>query len=100
MIVLFLIYATKCRILSLNDGWKFNYKDQWYPADVPSTIHLDLLKNNLIQDPYVDVNLLQMYDLELDDWEYTLNFSFSYQAQVNQLVFEKIPILMSISTNN
>ena len=42
-------------MLSLNDGWKFKYRDQWYPADVPSTIHLDLLKNNLIDDPYIGI---------------------------------------------
>jgi len=35
--------------------------DTWYEANVPSTFHLDLLDNGLIDDPYFGMNLLDMY---------------------------------------
>ncbi len=55
--------------LSLNGSWKFKgfaecngeelgaYKleyddDGWLPAKVPGTVHLDLLANNVIPDPF------------------------------------------------
>lgn len=42
--------------IGINSGWIFQYNNKWYEADVPSTIHLDLLKHNLIPDPYLEDN--------------------------------------------
>jgi hypothetical protein len=59
--------------LSLNGSWKFKgfaecngeelraYKleyddDGWLPAKVPGTVHLDLLANNVIPDPFKGLN--------------------------------------------
>lgn len=37
--------------------WKFKFngkfESQFYPAKVPSTLHLDLLENELLEDPFV-----------------------------------------------
>jgi len=58
---------------SLNGSWKFKgfaecngeelgaYKleyngDGWLPAKVPGTVHLDLLANKVIPDPFKDLN--------------------------------------------
>ena len=46
----------------------------WYRANVPSTVHLDLMDAQLIQDPYMGLNQLQMYELENKVWEYQLTF--------------------------
>lgn len=55
MILLFLLVAVEARLTTnLNKGWKFRKTTEttWYPANVPSTVHLDLLDNKLIDDPY------------------------------------------------
>lgn len=54
MFFLFITVITARLITNLNEGWKFRKysEDKWYPANVPSTIHLDLLDNKLIKDPY------------------------------------------------
>ena len=40
--------------IELNSNWQFRQKEkaQWYPAEVPGTIHTDLLANKLIPDPF------------------------------------------------
>lgn len=58
MFVLFLINVIICRIHNLNEGWKFKYQDRWLSTDIPSTIHLDLLKYNLIEDPYIGIEII------------------------------------------
>lgn len=55
MLILFIITVATARLITnLNKGWKFRRSDNntWYPANVPSTIHMDLLDNKLIEDPY------------------------------------------------
>lgn len=43
-------------------------------ANIPSTVHLDLLDNKIVPDPYFRDNLLQFYSLEEKDWIYKTNF--------------------------
>ncbi|EAR99535.2 glycosyl hydrolase family 2 immunoglobulin-like beta-sandwich domain protein (macronuclear) [Tetrahymena thermophila SB210] len=43
-------------------------------ANIPSTVHLDLLDNKIVPDPYFRDNLLQFYSLEEKDWVYKTNF--------------------------
>ena len=45
-----------------------------YPAHVPSTFHLDLMSNKLVDDPYYRDNLLEFYKYEKEDWIYTRSF--------------------------
>ena len=52
---------------SLNKGWKLEYSDKkkWIDAVVPGNVHLDLLRNNFIPDPFFGQNeakLQQMAD--------------------------------------
>lgn len=56
MIILLILVAVQTRLITnLNQGWKFRKSTEnvWYPANVPSTVHLDLLDNKLIEDPYL-----------------------------------------------
>src|SRR5215467_5721427 len=42
--------------ISLNSGWQFRQTDtpnaQWHPATVPGNVHLDLIANKAIGDPF------------------------------------------------
>lgn len=56
----------------INKNWQFREFDwtKWYPANIPSTVHLDLLANGLIQDPYYRSQNLDIYWIEEKDWDY------------------------------
>ena len=64
--------------LIINHNWQFRkYGDnsEWMPATVPGTIHTDLLKHNLIPDPYYRDNESKVQWVDREDWEYQTTFS-------------------------
>ena len=56
----------------LNSGWEFRQLDsgEWRPAQVPGDVHLDLLRNKLIPDPFYRDNEAKLQWIENADWEY------------------------------
>lgn len=58
--------------IPINSNWKFKQanKDEWIPAEVPGTVHTDLLKNGKIDDPYFRTNEKDQQWIEKEDWEY------------------------------
>jgi beta-mannosidase len=73
--------------LDLNGSWWFRAVDaygllppQWkdalelMSAEVPGTVHTDLLKNGLIQDPYYRMNEQDLQWIDLVQWEYSRTF--------------------------
>ncbi len=60
----------------LNRGWEFRGLDdgKWYPANIPGSIHLDLLNNNLIPDPFFGKNESKLQWISDKDWTYRLVF--------------------------
>lgn len=73
--------------LDLNGGWWFRAVDaygllprKWkevlelMSAEVPGTVHTDLLKNGLIQDPYYRMNEQDLQWIDLVQWEYSRAF--------------------------
>ncbi|REC62058.1 glycoside hydrolase family 2 protein [Chryseobacterium pennae] len=71
--VLFAQYAE--RSLS-SEKWQFrNSKDKnWLPATIPGTVHLDLMNNKLIPDPFKDENEKKVQWVENEDWDYQTHF--------------------------
>jgi beta-mannosidase len=63
--------------ISLLDGWQFKQADasEWLPAQVPGTVHTDLLANGVIEDPFYRTNEKDQQWIELEDWEYRTIFS-------------------------
>jgi beta-mannosidase len=70
--------------LDLNGQWYFRAVDaygllpqQWnealelMPAEVPGTVHTDLLLNGIIQNPYYRLNELDLQWIDLVRWEYS-----------------------------
>ncbi|MGA2484121.1 MAG: glycoside hydrolase family 2 protein [Candidatus Acidiferrales bacterium] len=60
----------------LDSGWEFRQLNEganssaWRPAQVPGDVHLDLLRNKLIPDPYYRDNEAKLQWIEEADWEY------------------------------
>jgi len=42
----------------VNDGWTFRQagEGEWLPAEVPGTVHTDLMENDIIEDPFYLLN--------------------------------------------
>jgi beta-mannosidase len=49
-------------------------KSAWSNATVPGTVHADLLRNKMIEDPFYGLNEKQIQSLENEDWEYKTTF--------------------------
>jgi beta-mannosidase len=66
------------KLLDLNSGWEFRQRiegpavqaAEWRPAQVPGDVHLDLLRNKLIPDPFYRDNESKLQWIENADWEY------------------------------
>lgn len=63
--------------IQLHDNWKFKQVDstQWHAATVPGEVHSDLLKNELIEDPFIGNNEHNLQWISETHWEYQTQFS-------------------------
>ena len=68
-------------VLALDHGWQFRQvmaaqdaESGWLPATVPGDVHLDLLANKKIPDPFFGDNEAKLQWIENESWEYRLNF--------------------------
>src|ERR1035438_4164674 len=69
-------------VVTLDHGWQFRQitagpqdaEAGWLPATVPGDVHLDLLANKKIPDPFVRDNESKLQWVENESWEYRLNF--------------------------
>jgi beta-mannosidase len=61
---------------TLNNDWQFKQEgmNNWYPATVPGSVHMDLLKNNLIPDPFFGTNEKGLQWIGETDWDYKTSF--------------------------
>src|SRR5271165_6186450 len=68
-------------VVALDSGWEFRQipavtpaaatlPSEWRPAHVPGDIHLDLLANKLIPEPFYRDNEAKLQWIENADWEY------------------------------
>jgi beta-mannosidase len=70
------------QVEQLNSGWQFRQivagaqeqENGWMPATVPGDVHLDLLANKKIPDPFYRDNEAKLQWIEKESWEYRLNF--------------------------
>jgi beta-mannosidase len=77
----------------LNSNWKFHKAGEktWYKADVPGTIHTDLLANKLIPDPFLADNENKVQWVEKETWEYKLEFNVdekTFSRKHIELIFD------------
>lgn len=66
-------------IKSLNGNWLFREKgkDEWLPAVVPGCNFLDLMRNNIIPDPFYGMNERNCAFVGERDWEYSKKIDIS-----------------------
>lgn len=69
-----------------SEKWKFkNAKENnWLTASVPGTVHLDLMDNKIIPDPYKDENEKKVQWIENENWDYQTSFNISSKDLENQ----------------
>lgn len=87
-----------------SEDWQFkNAKDQnWLPAKVPGTVHLDLMDNKIIPDPYKDENEKKVQWIENENWDYQTVFTVSSQELKHDnidLVFNGLDTFSEIYLN-
>ncbi|MDR6457180.1 beta-mannosidase [Chryseobacterium vietnamense] len=87
-----------------SENWQFkNSKDQnWLPAKVPGTVHLDLMENKIISDPFKDENEKKVQWIENEDWDYQTAFTVSSRDLKNDnidLVFNGLDTFSEIYLN-
>jgi beta-mannosidase len=100
-------------VLKLDRGWQFrqiapgaqnaqNGENGWLPATVPGDVHLDLLANKKIPDPFFRDNESKLQWIEKESWEYKLDFDVTpaLLARSNvDLVFEGLDAASVVYVN-
>ncbi|HZD30536.1 MAG TPA: glycoside hydrolase family 2 protein [Candidatus Angelobacter sp.] len=111
--------TTQKQIVPLNSGWEFRQllsgpaiqaptpsdhdASQWHPAVVPGSVHLDLLRNKLIPDPYYRDNEAKLQWIENADWEYRTTVQATpalLQQKHIDLVFEGLDAYAQVYLND
>ena len=100
--------AQQHRVRALEAGWEFRQvveggaASEWHPATVPGDVHLDLLANKLIPDPFYRDNESKLQWIEKADWEYrsTLNATAEgLKHEHVELVFEGLDSACDVFVN-
>lgn len=87
-----------------SEKWKFknSRENNWLTASVPGTVHLDLMNNKIIPDPYKDENEKKVQWIENEDWDYQTSFNISSKDLENQnieLIFNGLDTFSEIYLN-
>lgn len=104
-IILICLTFYSCKQETKMADWEFRQSgtEQWIAADVPGTVHTDLLANGLIPDPFIGVNELAVQWVENEDWEYRTSFTLSSSLMKNQnidLIFEGLDTYADVYLND
>ena len=97
-------------VVALDHGWQFRQvtagaqeaESGWLPATVPGDVHLDLLANKKIPDPFFRDNESKLQWIENESWEYRLNFDATpaLLARANvDLVFDGLDAAAQVYLN-
>ena len=83
ILLIFITFSVTCSAqdqdtYSLNGNWKFRRAGtkEWMPAKVPGVVHLDLLRNNVIPDPFMGDNETKLQWIGDVGWEYVKTFQY------------------------
>ncbi len=101
--------SAKNAVQALDHGWQFRQvaagqeaESGWLPATVPGDVHLDLLANKKIADPFYRDNEAKLQWIEKESWEYRLNLAVT-PAMLSQsnvdLVFDGLDAACDVYLN-
>lgn len=88
----------------LNTGWMFSQAgmEEWKTANVPGTVHQDLIRHGLLPDPFYGTNEQKIQWVEDKDWEYKTSFTVTPE-QLNrdaaQLLLEGLDTYADVYLN-
>lgn len=97
--------ASNIRTVTFDDGWMFSLarSGNWYPADVPGTVHTDLMSNGLIGDPYFGMNERSVQWVDKEDWIYETVFDLCgeiYGSDHMEIVFDGLDTYADVYLND
>ncbi len=89
----------------LHKNWFFRQKGtaKWFPAKVPGTVHTDLLRAGLMDDPFYRDNESKVQWVGKTDWEYQTRFSLPaeiFRHEQIELVFKGLDTYASVFLND
>ncbi len=88
----------------VDSKWQFSQAstDVWREAQVPGTVHTDLMREGLIPDPYYRLNERYVQWVDKCDWEYRTKFELSdkeLSAPRLELIFEGLDTYADVYLN-
>ena len=89
----------------ISDGWQFRQgnSQNWYPAEVPGTVHTDLMANGIIEDPFFRLNERGVQWVDKEDWMYETTFTATaaeVSAGNQELVFYGLDTYADVYLNH
>jgi beta-mannosidase len=86
-------------------NWQFRKTGDanWYHAEVPGTVHTDLLANKLIPDPFYRDHEKKVQWVEQENWEYRTKFSADpeiFSRKNIELVFDGLDTYANVYLND
>ena len=96
---------TKLITKELKTSWQFKKlpDKNWYPANVPGTIHTDLFSNKLIPDPFYGLNEQKLKWVEDETWQYKTEFDIdenTFSKKHIELNFKGLDTYAEVSLND
>ncbi|MEM6394836.1 MAG: glycoside hydrolase family 2 protein [Bacteroidota bacterium] len=90
--------------MDIHANWKFRQADssEWLPAQVPGGIHMDLLDNGRIEDPFYADNEIDQRWIEEKDWVYETSFEIDQKTLKNKqidLILEGLDTYADVKLN-
>ena len=76
------------QIQPLSGNWQFQQpgKEEWFPAVVPGSVHLDLMASGLIPNPFVADNEKRVQWVAESDWVYRRSFQCSSELLAQEQI--------------
>ncbi len=89
----------------LHENWEFREEGsfKWHPAKVPGTVHLDLMTNAFIDDPYYRTNDKEQQWISESNWEYRFPLEIDETVLSHkkvELVFEGLDTYAKVYLND
>ncbi len=78
--------TTTIKETQLHTNWVFKKKDSnnWKKANIPGTVHTDLIANNNIKNPFYRLNEHDLQWIDKSDWEYKTTFNLTKEDLAKQ----------------
>lgn len=95
----------KPSIRPINKGWRFRQgsSEIWHDAQVPGNVHLDLMRNRIIDDPYYRLNERSVQWVDKEDWMYETYIqptTDELAAEAQEIVFKGLDTYADVYLNS